>query len=72
MNWKFEEGARVRKTGGYPFPGIIEVRFGLTQMNDTKVERYVVNFYSIRPDGTEGPVGLAHIFAPEQLELDSV
>lgn len=67
MNWKFEVGQRVRKTGGYPFPGIVEARFRATQIDGSTVERYVVNQTVVMHDGI-GPSGLLHIFAPAQLE----
>lgn len=67
MNWKFEVGQRVRKTGGYPFPGIVEARFRAAQLNGTTVERYVVNQTVVMHAGI-GPSGLLHIFAPEQLK----
>lgn len=69
MDWKFNEGDYVRKTGGYPFPGLIEARFLLTQIDGTKAERYLVNqIVWTREHGTR-PSGLGHIFSPEQLKL---
>lgn len=61
---KFQAGNRVIKTGGYPFPGIVDVAFA-TQAG---VERYVVEF--VDKDGLGRPTGLLHIFAPAQLEID--
>ena len=59
--YKFEEGQRVVKKSGYPFPGIVVVRF-LT-LKDT-FERYVVDF----TDANGDPTGLMHIFSWDQLE----
>jgi hypothetical protein len=67
MDWKFEVGQRVRKKGGYPFPGIVEARFLLTQITGERVERYVVNQTVVMHRGI-GPSGLGHIFSPDQLE----
>jgi hypothetical protein len=66
MDWKFEVGQRVRKTGGYPFPGVVEARFMATQIDGSKVDRYVVNQTVVMHAGI-GPSGLLHIFAPAQL-----
>jgi hypothetical protein len=55
MDWKFEVGQRVRKTGGYPFPGVVEGNL----VNQTT---------STLPG--EPMTGLGHIFAPEQLVAD--
>jgi hypothetical protein len=67
MRFKFTVGQRVRKKGGYPFPGVVEAAFTATQIDGTVVDRYVVNQTAIAVDG-ERPTGLLHIFAPEQLE----
>jgi hypothetical protein len=67
MNWRFSPGQRVRKKGGYPFPGVVEAVFTATQLDGSTVERVVVNQTAIAVDG-ERPTGLLHIFAPEQLE----
>jgi hypothetical protein len=69
MDWKFEVGQRVRKTGGYPFPGVVEGRFLLTQISGERVERYLVNQTTSTLPG-EPMTGLGHIFAPEQLVAD--
>lgn len=65
----FAKGQRVRKKGGYPFPGIVEAAFTATQVDGSIVERYVVNQTAVAVDG-ERPTGLLHIFSPEQLVAD--
>src|SRR5688500_11262043 len=70
MMWpglKFAAGQRVRRRGGYPFPGVVEAACQAIQIDGTVVDRYVVNQTVIAVDG-ERPSGLLHIFAPEQLE----
>ena len=69
-DWKFEEGQRVRKVGGYPFPGVVEVRFHLHQLDGSAVERYVVNMLVVTAANGIRPSGLGHIFSPEQLEVE--
>lgn len=69
MHWKFEVGQRVRKTGGYPFPGVVEARFLATQIDGSKIDRYIVNQWAEAIDGPR-PSGLLHIFAPAQLAAD--
>lgn len=67
MDWKFSEGQRVVKTSGYPFPGIVEVGFTITNA-EKNPDRYVVNF--VDQNGFGVPTGLLHIFHPSQLAHD--